>query len=143
MITTKKTIALAALLTAIVLPLGLVGNAYAGSGSSSSSNAQIDLYDIDTAPTGQELILADSFSGCWGGCAGSFTAVVFDNETIVTWTANSSYWHALWNVHDFSGGKVVHEGQTYNIPSSESSGSHHFSNTGYSPFSVDVEFYYN
>ena len=112
MITTKKTIALVALLTAIVLPLGTIGYAYAGTGSSSSSSAQIDLYDSGTKTPGQELILEDSFSACWGGCAGSFTAVVFDDETIVSWNVNSSYWHAPWIVHSFSGGQIVLEGQT-------------------------------
>ena len=143
MISTKKTIALVALLTAIVLPLGAIGYAYAGTGSSSSSNAQIDLYDNGVQQAGQDLILADSFSACWGACAGEFTAVVFGDETIVTWDANSSYWHAPWIVHSFSGGQIQHEGQTYYIPSSDTSGSKHFNNTGYSPYSVDVEFYYN
>ena len=143
MISTKKTIALGALLTAILLPLGAVGSAYAGSGSSSSSNAQIDLYDNGVRPAGETLTLTDSFSGCWGGCAGSFSAIVFEDKTTVTWNANSSYWHALWNVHDFNGGQIQHEGQTYNIPSSTTSGSHDFNNTGGNPYSVDVEFYYD
>ena len=143
MITTKKTFALAALLTAILLPLGTVGIAEAGNGSSSSSNAKIDLYDNGSRQAGQTLSLSDSYSGCLGANAGSFSATVYSDKTTITWDANSTYYHSCLFGHQFNGGEIKHEGQTYNIPSSDTSGSHDFNNSGSSPYSVDVEFYYN
>ena len=139
----RTTIVFAAILTAIILPMSAVGVAYAGSGSSNSNHATIDLYDNGTKPPGGTLTLSDSYSACWGGCGGSFTATVYADKTTVTWDANDTYWHSWYTVHDFSGGQIQHEGQTYNIPSNSASGSHDFNNTGMSPYSVDVEFYYD
>ena len=143
MISTTKTVAIAALLTAILLPLGTVSIAEAGSGSSSSSNAKIDLYDSGSRQAGQTLSLSDSYSGCFGANAGSFSATVYSDKTVISWDANSTYWHSCFHGHQFNGGEIKHEGQTYNIPSSTPTGSHDFNHSGSNPYSVDVEFYYN
>jgi len=144
MISKRTTIVFAAIFTAIILPMGTIGIAYAGNGSSNSNGAHINLYDIGTKPIGEVLELADSYSACWSMCGGSFTANVFtDMKTTVTWDANTTYRHSWNTVHDFSGGVIKHEGQTYNIPSNSPSGSHDFNHNGSSPYSVDVEFFYD
>jgi len=143
MITQRTTIVLAAIMTGILLPMGAVSIAEAGSGSSSSSHAKISLYDNGVRQAGQTLNLSDSYSGCFGGNAGSFSATVYSDKTTVSWDANSTYYHACMLGHQFAGGEIKHEGQTFNIPSSQTSGSHDFNNTGSNPYSVDVEFYYD
>ncbi len=143
MITKRTTIVFAAIFTAMLLPMGTIGIAQAGNGSSSSSSAQIDLYDNGVRPAGETLTLSDSYSGCFGANAGSFTATVYSDKTTISWDANTTYKHVCLFAHDFTGGQIQHEGQTYNIPSNEPSGSKDFNNTGSNPYSVDVEFYYN
>lgn len=143
MITKRTTIVFAAIFTAMILPMGTIGIAYAGNGSSNSNSAHINLYDNGVRQAGETLTLSDSYSACWGGCGGSFTATVYSDKTTVKWDANSTYWHSWYTVHDFSGGEIKHEGQTYNIPSNSPSGSHDFNHTGASPYSVDVEFFYD
>ena len=143
MISKRTTIVFAAMLTAMLLPMGTINIAEAGSGDSSSSKAQIDLYDSGTKPAGETLTLTDSYSGCLGVNAGEFTTTVYSDKTTVSWDAKSTYWHSCLLEHQFSGGQIKHEGQTHSIPSDETSGSKDFNNTGTSPYSVDVEFYYD
>jgi hypothetical protein len=116
-----------------------------GSGSSNGSGARIDLYDSDYRSDGTTpLYLSDSYSGCLGANAGSFSGAVYQYSTSVSWNGNLSYWDWCINPHTFDRLDVTHEGSThyYDGESYRISNDTYNHSGGSGTYSVDINMYY-